>query len=118
MEETVKMVFSHTTRRGWRVYHSIQDRPEIKPLVRDIYLAPDGQLPDNTEAIEVTVSSERISTNYILQLSAATMNTLKYTPVVSSKNPPVEMSILVVYTERRSDMPSKLYLSVKPVEVI
>ena len=115
MEETVRMYLVRTTRGGKRVYHSYPMDGQ-KPLLRDIYLPPDGQLPDNTREIDVTVSSEERG-EYILLLSAATKNTLKYTPIVTPESPAAETAILVLYTEKRPDLPQKLFLTIEPAEV-
>ena len=117
MNETVRMYLVRTTRGGKRVYHSYPMDGQ-KPLLRDIYLPPDGQLPDNTREIEVTVSSEERGEymSYILLLSAATKNTLKYTPIVTPESP-AETAILVLYTEKRPDLPPKLFLIIEPAGV-
>ena len=111
MRETVRMFFSHTTRKQWKVYHGIQEKSGERPFVRDIYLSTDGQLPENTKAIEVTLTDEKIGGVQLFQTSG-TIKSAIYRPVINPADPLAKPSILVMYVERRPDLPLSFYVSI------
>ncbi len=114
MRETVRMFFQHTTRKQWKVYHGYETESSERPLIRDIYLAPDGQLPENTKVIEVTITDEKIGGVQLFQTSG-TIKSAIYRPVINPADPLARPSILVMYVERRPDLPLSFYVSVKVV---
>ncbi len=112
MEETVRMIFSHTTRKQWKVFHGYQTEADERPLIRDIYLAPDGQLPDDVKVIGVTLHTDEQKKGVEVYMTAGTAKTVIYKPLIDPKDPLAKPSILVVYLNRSPELPSKLYVSV------
>ena len=112
MKETVRMFFQHTTRKQWKVFHAYQTESSERPLVRDIYLSTDGQLPEDTKAIEVTLTDEKKGGVQLFQTSG-TIKSAIYRPVINPADPLAKPSILVMYVERKPDLPLSFYVSVE-----
>ena len=110
MEETVKMVFAHTTRKGWKVYHGYTESGE-EPLIRDIYFASDGQI--ESRKIEVTLTDEKKGISMFM--TAGSPRSAIYKPAINPRDPLAKPSILVMYVNRRLELPLELHVSAKAV---
>ena len=113
MEEmTEKMIYAHTTTKGWKVFHGIQANPDEIPLIRDIYLAQDGQLPEDAKVIGVTLHTDEKKRGVAVYMTGGTPKTVMYRPLIDPKDPLAKSSILVVYINRNPDLPLKLRVSI------
>lgn len=118
MQETVKMVYVKRTQKGWRVFHALQDKGEGQ-LIRDIYVEEDGQIPSWAETIQATISTDEEGGGIAvyLTLTAGTNKSAQYKPIANPADPTTKPEILVIYVNRRPDLPPKLFLIVKTAEV-
>ena len=117
MNETVKMIYVKRTQKGWRVFHALQDKRGEGHLIRDIYVEEDGQLPPWAETIQATISTDEEKTGIAVYLTAGTNKSAQYKPMVDPMDPTTKHEILVIYVNRRPDLPPKLFLTIEPAGV-